>query len=118
MISSHGGKHLRAFGQIWPFAAAGDFNGSAITQELEADCISSGIVANAGFNIGGSDASGANGRCALTLPPGTTYYVNMLFTGDDPAITPSEDPTWSCGVGDPNDCGMQMQLVSVSGWGM
>lgn len=102
---------------IWSFSTCpGDFNVDAISRELERDCVSSGINANFGFNFGGADYQGDDGRCALTLPAGTTYYLNMLFSADDPSETASTDLEWTCTPSDDLECGQQIQLGSIANW--
>jgi hypothetical protein len=102
---------------IWTFSRCpGDFNAEAIARELEEDCVVTGIDANFGIRFGGSDALDDPSRCALSLPPGTTYYLNMLFTEDDPWTTPSTELTWSCGPFSPDRCGTQVKQGSISGW--
>lgn len=104
---------------LWSISRCpGDFNVEAITEELEEDCVKGGPLAGAGFRLGGADAlDPSDPRCALSLPAGTTYYLNLLFTADDPAVTPNVDLTWECPPHpmDPDYgmCGFQMQLGSI-----
>lgn len=107
------------FGQpLWSISTCpGDFNQAAIVNELgDDDCILDGINAKFGFKYGGSDAVSESNRCGLSLPPGTVYYLNLVWT-NDPAGTPNADITWKCGVDPANDeCGAQFQAGNISGW--
>lgn len=112
---------------IWSISTCpGDFNRDAVIAAMgDPDCFKSGPFARAGFDVGGLDfAGGGNARCGLSLAPGTTYYLNITYSDDDPATTPGSDLTWACGdfVIDPgfpideNICGHQFQATSVRGW--
>jgi hypothetical protein len=108
--------HIK-FGQpLWSISTCpGDFNQSAIAAELgDSDCILDGAAAKFGFKFGGSEAVSQFSRCGLSLPPGTVYYLNLVWT-NDPAGTPNSDITWQCGI-DGSECGAQFQAVNISGW--
>jgi len=105
------------FGQpLWSISTCpGDFNESAIVNELnDPDCVLDGFTAKFGFKYGGASAVNDSGRCALSLEPGTVYYLNLVWTSD-PAGTPNDQITWRCGTGD-DQCGAQFKPGSFSGW--
>jgi len=99
---------------IWSISSCpGDFNVDAITAELDSACVE---VGTANFGFGGSSYVSDTQRCALTLDAGSTYYLNVLYTLDDPNVTPSTQLTWACSFfGDP-ECGHQYQISSPAGW--
>lgn len=105
-------------GLIWSISnCPGDFNKNAVIDVMgDPACFLSGVFANFGFNFGGSDSSTVSTRCALTLDPGTTYYLNILYSNDDPNTTPGSDLTWSCGADSTVPCGHQIQPISLFGW--
>ena len=104
---------------LWSISTCpGDFNITAIEEEMGDDaCVVHGPNAMFGFRFGGSDFVSASNRCGLALEPGTTYYLNIVYTNDDPLTTPSTELSWACGVAPSYEsCGHQIQPTSIANW--
>jgi hypothetical protein len=99
---------------IWSISRCpGDFDVDAIASELDPACVE---VGTANFGFGGSAHVADPERCALTLEPGSTYYLNILYSTDDPNDTPSTELEWACGFFGDTECGHQYQVSSPAGW--
>jgi len=106
---------------IWSISnCPGDFNRSAVIDVMgDSDCFKDGIFANSGFSIGGPGfATSGDGRCGLNLDPGTTYYLNIVYSNDSPQSTSGTDLNWACGASGSTAlfCGHQVQPTSINGW--
>lgn len=103
---------------IWSISTCpGDFSPEAIENAMgDAACLLSGSNAQFGFRFGGSSYLDSSSRCGLALEPGTTYFLNIVYSNDDPHTTPSSELSWMCGVTSSEQCGHQVQPNSLSGW--
>lgn len=102
---------------IWSISTCpGDFNVDAISQELDSACVKSGFLAQNGFAFGGSSFTGDSDVCALPGTPDQTFYLNILYTEDNPNTTPSTELEWSCNGDTNGPCGAQLQVTDPRGW--
>jgi hypothetical protein len=92
---------------LWSISTCpGDFNLQAITAEQGQFCV--GSIPNNGAFWGGRDAP--LGHCKLE--PNTTYYLNLLFTNQQPG-TANSALNWFCQT---DNCGMQLSIPTAINW--
>jgi hypothetical protein len=112
-----GNADIEAGNLIWSISTCpGDFNVDAISQELDSACVKTGFLAQNGFAFGGSAFADDSDICALPGEPGKVFYLNILYTLDDPNTTPSTQLEWSCGNTDDRECGHQLQVTNPLNW--
>ena len=103
---------------LWSISTCpGDFNKNAVINVMgDPACFMDGFPANSGFRFGGLSFFTDPIRCALSLPPGTTYYLNITYSNDNPDFTPGSDLEWACGPDDAPVCGHRIQPQSIRNW--
>jgi len=100
---------------LWSISnCPGDFRPETASQIMgDEACLLDGFSANTGFKFGGAASLSSETTCALLLDPGTTYYLNIVYTFDDPNQVDGGDLSWDCSE---DECGHQLQPINIDGW--